>query len=133
VPAALGYSFAMPKILVLFATDAALAESVAAGARAVRFAEVDVRSDAAGLADYDAIVVDAAAPDRAAMLTGAGPFGHTVGAVFGGDDAARWAALRTLADAGMLLVPPSTDAAALGKRVATVAEWVRHARSHHHH
>jgi hypothetical protein len=156
----------MPKTLILLLTDdaalAARARRVADGARAVRFAEVDVRSasttsaHAALLtaADYDAVVVGVAAPgenaadDPAALAAAAlatfdpgRALADTVGAALAPDDAAAWAVLRALAAHGLLLVPsaaapaerPPDDAdRQLGRRVATVAGWVRHARGHEH-
>lgn len=160
----------MPKTLVLLLSDhpavAARARRVADGARAVRFAEVDVRraGDPPGVltaADYDALVVGVApgpgAEEVDAALrafAGSHAMADAVGAAFAagehdGDgpsaaDAACWAALRALAGLGLLLVPPMPvgaggtgedgDEAArrLGRRVATVAGWVRHARSHDH-
>ena len=162
---------------------AALAERVAEGARSVRFTEVDVRRleeptpDAAGaahpqeadggaalrryralddvatVADYDALVIAAAAPDgvlpaglarlleRLAPLAASAALADRVGAVVtpDGQDAAHRALLPSLASLGLILVPPApgaADAHAHGARVATVAEWVRHAKSHaagHHH
>lgn len=48
-----------------------------------------------------------------------------------------WAALTVMGDIGMLIVAPEgTDAEAatgLGGRVAQVAAWIAHVRSHHHH
>jgi len=125
----------MPRTLIVHAPAAAsIAATLADGARAVRFAEVDVRPVGAvdSLAGYDAVVVDAAARDALAPLL-THSLGDTVGATFGGDDASRWDVLRALAAAGCLLVPPLDDLSSLGRRVATVAEWVRHAKSHHHH
>lgn len=123
----------MPKTLILFAgADAARADAIADGARAVRFAEVDVLplDPAPDPSPYDAVVIDAAAdPSR---LLGAS-LADKVASTFGADDAARWSTLRTLAGLGCLIVPPDDDAAAHGKRVATVAGWIHHARSHHHH
>ena len=129
------YPFVMPKTLILFAgDDPADADAIADGARSVRFAEVDVLplDPAPDARDYDAIVVDAASPHVGGLLGRGGPLSDKVGSAFGGDDDARCTALRALASAGCLLVPPQADGQALGKRVATVAEWVRHARSHHH-
>jgi hypothetical protein len=137
----------MPKTLILHApAAAALARELAEGARSVRFAEVDLRPLAAGdeaaalahddVAQYDAIVLDATVADGADQLGRAGLLPDRVGASFGGDAEARWTALRRMGEAGMLLVPPAGAAdalRALGQRVATVAEWVRHAKSHHHH
>lgn len=126
----------MPKTLILHAPAAAAeAAALADGARAVRFSEVDVRAADAAVspADYDAVVVIGLAPDAlAARLAAAGPLTDKVGSTAGGDDASHWSTLRALADAGCLLVPPTADPAAHGKRIATVAEWVRHAKSHHH-
>ncbi len=113
-------------------------------------------------ADYDAVVLgvagaahgDAAGHAAASALAAFDPGGalaDRVGAAFAPDasaagDAACWAALRALAAHGLVLVPPAgpgggpaADAAAddaaalaLGRRVATVAGWVRHARGHDH-
>lgn len=117
---------------------------------------VDPASGAAALltaADYDAVIVGVggagggAGADAAAALAAFDP-GRTladkVGAAFaagdGTGDGACWAALRALAAHGLLLVPPAGDGASLGdvgdarlgRRVATVAGWVRHARGHEH-
>jgi hypothetical protein len=142
---------------------AARARRVADGAREVRFAEVDVRRAGAdhggahgappllGAADYDAVVLGAADADAAgasALLEHFDPgraLADRVGGAFGptsdAADAATWAALRALAAHGLLLVPPSAGGAEhaadadgrLGRRVATAAGWVRHARGHDHH
>jgi hypothetical protein len=126
----------MPKTLILFAdSDPSRADRIADGARSVRFSEVDVLplDPMPDPRAYDAIVIDAMAPDVVRLLGAATALTDKVGATFGGDDAAHWSTLRALANLGCLLVPPASDEAALGRRVATVAEWVRHARSHHHH
>ena len=126
----------MPKTLILFAgDDPAHADVIAEGARAVRFAEVTVLplDPPPDVAPYDALVLDAAAPDVATRLAPAGALTDKVASTFGGDDDARWTTLRALGTLGCLLVPPADDATGLGRRVATVAEWVRHAKSHHHH
>ena len=126
----------MPKTLILFAgDDPAHAAAIADGARSVRFAEVDVLplDPPPDPSPYDALVVDAAAPDAATLLGAGGRLADKVASAYGGDDAARWTALRGLADRGCLIVPADSDAAAHGKRVATVAGWIHHARSHHHH
>jgi hypothetical protein len=132
-----GYPFRMPKTLVLFAPSVApAATALADAARSVRFSEVDVRvpDDVESLASYDAVAVGGLSDDELrALLARAGARPDTVGAAFGDDEASRWDTLRTLAAAGCLLVPPSDDLTALGRRVANVAEWVRHAKSHHHH
>ena len=101
-------------------------------------------------ADYDAVVLGAATADEAGAAAALAAFdpgralADKVGAAFvAGDDAgdgACWAALRALAAHGLLLVPPAADGASLGeegdarlgRRVATVAGWVRHARGHGH-
>ena len=96
--------------------------------------------------------------DRAAPLLGAGALASTVGSAFapaqaphGGQATTRWSIMTALATLGMLLVPPSDAAPAAlpaesggptegelaaaraqGQRVATVVEWVTHARSHGH-
>ena len=122
----------MPKTMILFAgDDPALADAIAEGVRAVRFAEVDVLplDPPPDPAPYDAVIIDAALADVGVV----GTLTDKVASTFGADDAARWATLRALADRGCLIVPPDPDPAALGTRVATVAGWIRHARSHHHH
>lgn len=129
----------MPKTLIVHdpaPAAATLAAALAEGARGVRFAEVDVRAADAvdALVGHDAVVlVDVAPAALAALLARSAPLTDVVGSAAGGDDAARWTTLRALAAAGCLLVPPGDDPASHGRRVATVAEWVRHARSHHHH
>ena len=123
----------MPRTLILFAgDDPAFAESIADGARSVRFAEVDVLplDPPPDPAPYDALVVDAALADVG--LLGGASLTDKVASAFGLDDAARWTTLRSLADRGCLIVPPSDDAHAHGRRVATVAGWIQHARSHRH-
>jgi hypothetical protein len=167
----------MPKTLILLLGDdprlAERARRVAAAARTVRFAEVDVRAasspaGALGAADYDAVVLGVGADADGAAARAAlrafdphGALGDRVGAAFaaGGaadaaDGPACWAALRALAAHGLVLVPPAEEPAALvtasgaaapdaraaadeadrrlGRRVATVAGWVRHARGHDH-
>jgi hypothetical protein len=99
------------------------------------------------LSDYDAVVVVTSSPadaDRALeTVLGAAERGqpsnaflNTVFAVAGTDDSGLLARLARLG--GILVtVPRGSDdpagrARALGERVATVAEWVRHARSHEH-
>ncbi|WP_148306115.1 hypothetical protein [Gemmatirosa kalamazoonensis] len=124
----------MPKTLIVFAgDDPAGAEAIAEGARSVRFAEVDVLpiDPPPDPTSYDAVVVDAALPDVG--LLGGAPLADKVASAFGVDDAARWGTLRSLADRGCLIVPPAEDAHAHGRRVATVAGWIHHARSHRHH
>jgi hypothetical protein len=126
----------MPKTLILFADDERRAEAIAEGARSVRFAEVDVLplDPSPDPTAYDALIVDATAPGAVTLLGAAGgALTDKVATTFGADDAARWTTLRALGALGCLLVPPADDAAGLGRRVATVAEWVRHAKSHHHH
>jgi hypothetical protein len=106
------------------------------------------------LADYDAIVIGAPtpasglAPDVAALLAAAaslptsGALLDRVGSAFTIPPAGAsvWSLLTPLADLGLILVAPPTDGSlaatdalrAQGARVATVAEWVRHAKSHRH-
>jgi NAD(P)H dehydrogenase (quinone) len=118
--------------------------------------------DPASLAGYDAIILGAPASTRAVppalarLLEGLGPPGRDgalpgkVGSAFapavaeGGEgEATLWSLLTSLGKLGMILVPPAhTDrgkeegelAAARdhGRRVATVVEWVAHAKSHAH-
>lgn len=126
----------MPKLLVLFQSGdaelARLADAVAAGARAVRFTEVDVRRIGAGepatrhralehpdeLAPYDGVVVGVPAwaegspspAPLAAVSAFTGPLAEKAGAAF---SSAGWTernaavrhALLWLAERGALLVP----------------------------
>ena len=129
----------MPKLLVLFQSSSAdvvrLAEEAAAGARSVRFAEVDLRelptSDAADAApastgrthhrlqhadavgQYDGLVLDVG-PDGEGMLRALDGFGgslaNRVGSVItpaGTADrrAVLWSLLGRMADRDMILVP----------------------------
>ena len=118
-------------------------------------------ADESSLADYDAIILGAPAgtegvsPALAGLLDRLGPLGRAdglsskVGSAFaataeGGGDAALWSLLTSLGKLGMILVPPAgarraTDEAGElaagrehGRRVATVVEWVAHAKSHAH-
>jgi NAD(P)H dehydrogenase (quinone) len=130
---------AMPKLLVLFdATDPALthlADAVAAGARTVRFAEVDVRragevvagaedaprhrvlATSEELAHYDGIVLgippfraSGASAAETVLMEFAGSLANRVGSAFTTAEGAwrretLWRALATMADRGMILVP----------------------------
>ena len=111
------------------------------------------------LAGYDAIVLaaPAEADDASGALTGlldqAGTLLDVVGSAFAapppdGRATALWSLLASMGTRGMILVTPGTapsvdpgatsDDAALaaareqGRRVATVAGWVRHAKGHEH-
>ena len=150
----------MPKTLVVVPSRtghlAALADAFVEGARSVRFAEVDVRRldetdvGAEGVAGYDAIALGAPADDEAVpaalarLLDGAGALVDVVGSAFApsGRDSALWPLLASMGTRGMILVTPTAaggetiDDVALaaareqGRRVATVAGWVRHAKGH---
>jgi len=141
----------------------ALAEAAAEGAQRVRFTEVDVRAgaghpettvtrherldSATQIQDYDGVIVACpAAGEPPAALTRmldeieAEPEAVFADAVFGvaGGDAAG--ILGRVARLGGVIVAesrgaddPEERARRLGERVATVAGWVRHARSHEHH
>jgi multimeric flavodoxin WrbA len=125
----------MPKLLILFharnAELATLADAIAAGARSVRFAEVDVRSIGEAdeplasrraleriddLASYDGIIVGVPSgqSETDALLTALTRFGGSltdkVGSAFtthvGADRApALWSVLGFMADREMVLVP----------------------------
>ena len=79
--------------------------------------------------------------DEAAVAIPRAALQHKVGSAFPSHiDAASasvWPALGALGDVGMLIVAPAgadLDAATgLGGRVAQVAAWIAHERSHHHH
>src|SRR4051794_21276477 len=152
----------MPKVLVLFdgADDraASLAESTAAGARGVRFTEVDIRvmgdqhASAAPhgvlespetIAQYDGVIITVA--DRGAsraietalnamLAAKATTFVDTVFAVTGLDVGAMLQAVGRFG--GIMVAEPRgvgdalDRARQLGGRVAKVAGWVRHALSH---
>lgn len=154
----------MPQTLILFhsrtGATAALADSIAEGARSVRFSEVTVRriddASLAGyqtlghieeLASYDGIILGGpaidgvvcpevmAVLDQARALKAGGAFANTVGSAFCAEPGAvAESMLLSLGGLGMILVPPADGAtgAALGKRVAEVVSWVTHARSHAH-
>jgi hypothetical protein len=151
------YTARMSKILVLSAdhsgardVDAGvitrLVAAVVEGAEAVRFAEVDLRrldaTPPAAAAAYDALIICAAGatdPTLHDWIAASERSADTVVSVFtpAGDLDPLVAAVARL---GLLVVPPegvvTPDAArALGRRVTTVAGWVRHAKSHepHHH
>lgn len=148
----------MSKILVLSADHSGardgvltpLTAAVAAGAEGVKFAEVDVRhldaAPARTLSQYDAVILGA--PNSAdpglhqwlaqvESLTGADRPPDTVAAVFT-PDGEPGPLLLAVARLGFLLVPAAAapltadSARALGRRVTTVAGWVRHAKSHAH-
>ncbi|MDB4876543.1 MAG: hypothetical protein JWM41_2989 [Gemmatimonadetes bacterium] len=145
----------MPKLIVLFHGDdqaaASLAESAAAGAKAVRFTEVDIRSatatggppkrieSAAQLREYDGVLLayagdEAPAEARATLaeLANGEPMPNTVFGVTGVDAAA----LQAVAQLGGIIVsqPRGADgnesARQLGARMAKVIGWVRHALGH---
>jgi hypothetical protein len=152
----------MPKVMVLFFgdEDSASVDAASAGARSVRFTEVEVRAGSAtttrhkpfdaerGFADVDGVLLVAgrnaldaeadrqltkafAQPTTANLVIGVVGIAGVIGAS-GADSALVDRATRS----GGLLVtsttPPSDDAAmeALGARVAKVAGWVRHALGH---
>lgn len=133
----------------VIAADAAWAESRAQLRQRYRALD-DVRM----VADYDALVVGSPAHtgapaaevahllDQLAPLAATGALADMVGAAFtpaSPDDSEPMLAslLMPLARLGLILVPPAPSAPQdHGARVATVAEWVRHAKSHaagHHH
>lgn len=148
-------------VLVPNARDATtpLTQAVATGAAHVRFTEVDVRAVTSGdgderariwrgvdeLRDCDGVVLVsppdancaplADAIDLATTAASPGTFANTVFAIAGRSEAllARVAAL-----GGIIVTSPTAlndgegDPHALGQRVSTVVEWVRHARSHEH-
>ena len=132
----------MPKVLVQFdasSKDAAqAARTVAEGAESVRFTEVEVRAlDARErLADYDGVVLVASRAGMDAATEALAGLTDKVGAVVAPDGAdAQSPLVAAMLRAGMIVVGagPEGEARAVGARVAKVTEWVRHARSHHHH
>jgi NAD(P)H dehydrogenase (quinone) len=109
------------------------------------------------LAGYDAIVLGAPADgagvpaalarllDAAGALRARGALVDVVGSAFtaaadDGHETALWSILASLGTLGMILVPPAATggegalaaAREQGRRVATVAGWVRHAKGHEH-
>ena len=143
----------MPKVLVLVSDDSdaamLLATCVGDGARAVRFTEVDVRAteslDVEALRDYTGVAIVGTAPRLSLSLTklldacesaGASGFANTVFASVGFDGDV---ALERIARLGGIIVTERQSeltqeerAKGVGRRVAKVAEWVRHALSHEH-
>ncbi|NUO64852.1 MAG: NAD(P)H:quinone oxidoreductase [Gemmatimonadaceae bacterium] len=108
------------------------------------------------IADYDAIIVGSPSwyggmsaevkhvLDQLGPLSGGRPLVDKVGSAFstanaaqGGEETTVQSILVAMMHQGMLIVPPAygEDVAAArshGARVAKVAEWVRHAKSHEH-
>jgi len=140
----------------------ALVTAIVTGAESVRFMEVDVHEvdvhatsrdhavgrqmDVDGLLDYDAVVVTSGGADvdnsvvellrSADRHEPADAFSNIVFAVAGPSDGSL---LSLVASLGGIIVSaprgiadPEARARAVGRRVATVVEWVRHARSHEH-
>ncbi|HEU4629969.1 MAG TPA: hypothetical protein VFS08_09480 [Gemmatimonadaceae bacterium] len=133
------------------APDAASAAAAsAAAALPQRYRALD---DVRTVTDYDALVLGSPTRhgvlatelalflERLAPLVAEGALRDVVGSAFtpaspGGADLTLWSILAPLADLGLILVPPAAEPHDQGARVATVAEWVRHAKSHaagHHH
>jgi hypothetical protein len=140
----------------------ALVTAIVTGAENVRFMEVDVcevgvrstsrdhvggqQTDVDELLDYDAVVFTSGGPGADNPLVEllrsaerhrpADGFSNIVFAVAGASDGALLSLVANLG--GIIVSPPrgipdpEAHARALGHRVATVAEWVRHARSHEH-
>jgi len=143
----------MPKVLILVSSEGDLSTNLARcasdGAKAVRFTEVDVHAvagrDPEALRDYDGIVIVGSGRDLSPALTSlldacesgdASQFANTVFAPVGFDSIA---AVEGIARLGGIIVAdgrgdlaPEERATVVGKRVAKVAEWVRHALSHEH-
>jgi hypothetical protein len=156
--------YRMPKVIVLVAVDeqsnVALADAAAAGARGVRFTEVDLRAythdgtpgttrckpleSLDRIADYDGMILVrggaeseasgvAALFDRIDAAAPANGFPNLVIGIVGGDASALANAARL---GGIIAAEPrgladgAARANALGARVATLVEWVRHALSH---
>lgn len=143
----------MPKVLILVASEGDLSTSLARcasdGAKAVRFTEVDVRAVAGReletLRDYDGIVIAGSGRELSPALTSlldacesgdASQFANTVFAPLGFDGTAVFERIVRLG--GIIVadgrgdLAPDARATLVGKRVAKVAEWVRHALSHEH-
>jgi hypothetical protein len=152
----------MPKVLVLFdETDAvasSLGESAAAGARGVRFTEVDVRIFAAvagsqrkalesptAIDQYDGVVFaalnDSPTPALENVLAGLAqtPGPRLANVVFGaiqpdhadhGNLPAQLLSLGGIAVGQTSAGDDNARARALGARVAQVAGWVRHSLAH---
>ncbi len=131
----------MPKVIVMFVGDEASAEAemVAAGAKTVRFTEVDVRAARASATrhrtftaqdgvTYDGAVLvssDASGDAAAIELLTSCTNEHTV---FGGRGRASLSAAERVG--GIVVMTPASDASAEGARVAKVAGWVRHSLGH---
>ena len=143
----------MPKVLVLVADDSdatkLLATCVAEGARAVRFTEVDVRAaeslDVEALRECTGVAIVGTTQGLSLSLAklldaceseATSDFANTVFASVGVDGDL---ALERIARLGGIVVTeresdltPDERAKHVGRRVAKVAEWVRHALSHEH-
>jgi hypothetical protein len=143
----------MPKVIVLFFGDensAAVASAVVAGAKSVRFTEVELRSgaetkvrqsltdDGQTIAAFDGVVIVSLAnridPELDELLDVWERRDVVRNVVFGTIGAPEL--LNRMAQLGGLLVTQrplpdrAENAAALGARVAKVAGWVRHALGH---
>lgn len=155
----------VPKVLVVFLGDDAsvAAEAAAAGAKSVRFTEVDVRSllethtkhrrlTSGGDVEYDGVVLAAtreAETTAQAEIVRALEHRTTENTVFASIDSVGMAAGLAAVLGGIVVwtkpdLPGDQAATALGARVAKVAGWVRHglgheaeshthSHGHHHH
>lgn len=130
----------MPKVMVVFIGDdaAAQAESAAAGAKSIRFMEVDVRAAGPSTTrhkslesaegSYDGIVFVASDGEPATSLAGVRRFVNENTVL--GSIGSRNVAAELASSGGIVVSVGDADASALGARVAKVAGWVRHALGH---
>lgn len=141
----------MPKLIVLnygAESSASVADAAAAGAKSIRFTEVDRGAGGTTVTGYDAIMFVAPAgmtthddlEPLLAELERDGRVTNTVFALIGGGTSF----LERLSRTGGIIVTsgpahdPTESARTLGARTAKVMGWVRHglgheAEHHHHH
>jgi len=129
----------VPKVTVVFVGDETMseAEAAAAGAKSVRFTEVEVRAALATKGGHK--LLDASsAPDGIVFVANEGSEAASLAALIGlinentvlASVGSRALAAEVASRGGIVVSIAGGDAAALGARVAKVSGWVRHALGH---
>ena len=129
----------MPKVTVVFIGDemAAEAEAAAAGAKSVRFTEVEVRAAQATTRRYKPLD-GGSASDGFLFVANEGSAAESLSVLAGlvnentvlASAGPRAMATEVASRGGIVVSVAAGDVAALGARVAKVAGWVRHALGH---
>ena len=130
---------AVPKVTVVFIGDemAAEAEAAAAGAKSVRFTEVEVRAAQATTSRYKPLD-GGSASDGFLFVANEGSAAQSLSVLAGlvnentvlASAGPRAVATEVASRGGIVVSVAGGDVAALGARVAKVAGWVRHALGH---